>query len=233
MAQRLFITGIGSGLGEALAEVYLERGFEVYALSRHLPNSLKNREGFFFEPCDLKALEELGFHLSHLLGEVDQIHLVIFNAGILHAIKDMIETPLHQFEEAMAVNVWANKVILDFFILSKKRLDQVVAISSGAAVNCNRGWNDYSLSKAALNALIKLYAREMENTHLTALAPGIIMTPMLEKVIETVDVEKYPSVKRIRETQKMTPKEAAEKLFKVIPTLKQYESGAFLDVRKL
>ncbi len=231
--ERVLITGIGSGLGEALAAVYLERGFEVYALSRHLPESLEGHERLHFERCDLRALEEIEFHLSHLLRGVDRIDLAILNAGILHAIKDMVETKLWEFEEAMAVNVWANKVILDHFLRHRIPLSQAVAISSGAAVNCNRGWNDYSLSKAALNALIKLYAREMEGTHLTALAPGIVMTPMLRKVIETVDVERYPSVKRIRETPKMTPREAAERLFEVIPTLKRYESGAFLDVRKL
>lgn len=233
MAGRVLITGIGSGLGEALAETYLEGGFEVYALSRHLPDALSDHERLRFERCDLRALEEIPFHLERLLTGVEGIDLAILNAGILHAIKDMVETPLFEFEEAMAVNVWANKVILDHFIRHQIPLRQVVAISSGAAVNCNRGWNDYALSKAALNALIKLYAREMEGTHLVALAPGIVMTPMLRKVIETVDVERFPSVRRIQQTPKMTPKEAAQRLFQLIPQLLQYESGAFLDVRKL
>ncbi len=231
--QQLLITGIGSGLGLALAEWYLQQGWTVYAVGRHYPESLHDNPNLHFQPCDLQAMEKIDPSVRALLAKTARLDLVILNAGVLGAIKDMTETPLHEIDTVMTVNVWANKILLDTLIDLELAVDQVVGISSGAAVNCNRGWNAYALSKGTLNSLLKLYAREMEATHITALAPGIIWTPMLAKVIETTDKAKFPSVQRIQDANKMPPLEAARLLAATFPKLKAYESGSFLDVRQL
>ena len=227
---KLFITGVGSGLGEALALEALGRGYEVFALSRHLPESLKGK--IRFARCDLRELEVIPRVLMRLLGDVKELDLVILNAGVLGSFGDMREIPLHKFHEVMDINLWSNKVIIDTLVDMGIRISQIIGISSGAAVNCNRGWNAYALSKAALNCLLKLYARELEETHVTALAPGLVLTPMLEEVMRQ-DVERFPSVKRILEAPKRTPQEAAKLILDLAPELKKYESGSFLDVRKI
>ncbi len=225
---RLLITGVGSGLGKALAETALRRGYEVYVLSRHLPEELKGKVKFV--RCDLRELERVESCVRSLLEGADFLELVILNAGILGEFGDMREVPLYRFREVMDVNVWANKVILD--TLMDIKVEQIIGISSGASVNCNRGWNAYSISKASLNCLLKLYAHEMENTHIIALAPGLVLTPMLEEVMKQ-NTDKYPSVKRIIESPKRTPEETAELIFEVLPKLKEYESGSYVDVRKM
>ena len=227
---RLFITGVGSGLGKALAEEALSRGYEVHALSRHLPEDLKGK--IRFKKCDLLELEKVHIAVTELLSGVGSLDLVILNAGILGRFGDVHEVSLFDIRKVMDINVWANKVIMDALIDLDIPIKQIVGISSGAAVNCNRGWNAYSISKAALNCLLKLYAREMEGTHITALAPGLVLTPMLKKVMEQ-DEERYPSVKRIKESPKRTPEEAARFLFDTFPKLLEFESGSFLDVRKI
>lgn len=231
--EKILITGIGSGLGLALAEHYLKQGAEVFALGRHRPDVLRNHGNLHFIFCDLQRLETIDATLRNLLSGTETLDRVILNAGVLGQIKDMTETPLYEIETVMTINVWANKVLLDTFIDLDLDINQIVGISSGAAVNCNRGWNAYSLSKGALNNLLKLYAREMESTHLTALAPGIIWTPMLAKVIATTDKEKYPSVLRIEKAEKLSPQEAAHLLASTFPQLKKFESGAFVDLRNL
>ncbi len=227
---RLFITGVGSGLGKALTETALRRGYEVYALSRHLPEELKGKVEFV--RCDLRELERVEGCVRSLLEGVDSLELVILNAGILGEFGDMREVPLCRFREVMDVNVWANKVILDTLMGMGIKVEQVIGISSGASVNCNRGWNAYSISKASLNCLLKLYAREMEDTHIIALAPGLVLTPMLEEVMRQ-DTDRYPSVKRIIESPKRTPEETAELIFEVLPRLREFESGSYVDLRKM
>ena len=227
---KLFITGIGSGLGKALAEEALKRGYEVYALSRRLPGDLSGKVRF--KGCDLLELERIHPAVVELLSGADSLDLVILNAGVLGRFGDMHEVPLYEIEKVMDINVWANKVIIDALIDLNIPIRQIVGISSGAAVNCNRGWNAYSISKAALNCLLKLYAREMEKTHITALAPGLVLTPMLEEVMRQ-DERKFPSIKRIKESPKRTPEEAAKLLFDTFPRLLEFESGSFVDVRKI
>ena len=226
----LFITGVGSGLGKALAEEGIRRGYRVYALGRHLPEDLKGKVAF--RTCDLKDLEMVYPAVVDLLSGVRNLDLVILNAGVLGKFGDMREIPLRLFREVMDVNVWANKLILDALLDLRIGVRMIVGISSGASVNCNRGWNAYAISKAALNCLLKLYSREMEGAHVIALAPGLVLTPMLQEVMNQ-DEERFPSVRRIKESPKRTPEEAARLIFDTLPRLTQFESGSYVDIRKI
>ena len=230
LSKKSFITGIGSGLGKALVSEAIERGYEVYALSRRLPEELRGKVNFV--RCDLEELENVKTAVYSLLGNLNRIDIVILNAGILGKFGDMRDVSLQEMDRVMNVNLWANKLILDSLMELGVEINQIVGISSGAAVNCNRGWNAYSISKASFNCLLKLYSREMDKTHITALAPGLVLTPMLEEVMAQDDTL-YTSIKRIRESSKRTPEEAARLLFDIFPKLLSFESGSFLDVRKI
>ena len=225
---KLFITGIGSGLGKALVEEALKRNYEVYALSRHIPDEFKGR--IKFQRGDLRAIEKIPLWIQNLLDGVKKIDTVILNAGILGELKDMKDISLNEIEEVMRVNLWSNKVIIDTLVELNIKVELLVGISSGAAKNCNRGWNAYSLSKAGLNCLLKLYSWELPETHVVALAPGLVLTPMLREVMSS-DEQKFPSVKRIKQAPKLTPEKAAEFIFNILPKLKIFESGSFVDVR--
>ena len=227
---KIFITGIGSGLGEALAKLYLEAGEEVYAISRILPRALQKFDNLHFVQLDLRALEKIDRAMEELLGD-SEIDLAILNAGILGELKDMSDTSVHEIEIIMHLNVYANKVILDSF--KHRTVKQIVAISSGASVSGARGWNAYSLSKAALNMLIKLYAAEMPNTHLTALAPGLIETPMMEYILKYADREKFPVVQRVANSKRLDPEDAAVLLSDNFERLLEYPSGEYVDIRDI
>lgn len=84
-----------------------------------------------------------------------------------------------------------------------------------------------------LNMLLKVYAKELPEIHFTALAPGVIKTPMTDHIIEKVDDQIFPSAKRLKESYIQTPEEAARNLLFVIPKLFEYESGSFVDVREM
>ncbi len=227
---KIFITGIGSGLGEALAKLYLEAGEEVYAVSRFLPKSLQGFESLRFASLNLHSLEKIAPVVEELLAD-EEIDLAILNAGILGELKDMSETSIHEIETVMNLNVYANKVILD--CLKKCTVKQIVAISSGASVSGARGWNAYSLSKAALNMLIRLYAAEMPYTHLTALAPGLIETPMMEYILTHADRKKFPVVERLANSKRLDPMDAALLLSDNFAKLLEFPSGEYVDIRNI
>jgi len=132
----------------------------------------------------------------------------------------------------MELNVWANKGVIDT-LMRTTLTEQIVGISSGAAVNGSKGWGAYSVSKAALNMLLKVYAKEHPNTHFTALAPGVIDTPMVRHILEEVDEHTYPSVARLKRGEIQTPQAAAKRLYETFPKLLAYESGSFVDVRNM
>ena len=76
--------------------------------------------------------------------------------------------------------------------------------------------------------MVKIYAKEI-NTKIYALAPGVIDTDMVQKVISG-DREKFSSLNRVAESR-VELKVGIKRLIKVIDKLDDYPSGSFLDVR--
>ena len=233
----LFITGVSSGLGHGLARAALQKGHDVAGLSRREPSDIISHPRFRFAACDLATPDTIPGALEKILDPGQTLDLVVLNAGVLWRIADMADAPLDVLKWMMDVNVWANKPILDFIFRREITVNQVVAISSGASVAGARGWNGYSISKAALNMLVKLYAAERPETHFTALAPGLVETYMQDQVKDLPDDPRFPSIKRLhkaRGTPDMPkPEAAAAKLFEVFPKLTGYPSGGFVDVRTM
>lgn len=237
MSGTLFITGNSSGLGRGLTQAFLQSGWHVYGMSRR---GCEGLEGDLNDiQCDLGDLDSIVPALDQLTQTTRHFDLVILNAGLLGPIQDLSQTPIETIETLMRVNVWSNKVILDWLLQSKTSVDQIVLISSGAAVNGNRGWGGYSLSKSTLNMLTNLYAPEFPNTHLCALAPGLVDTKMQDYLCdpEKVDDDIYTSVKKLRSarhTEAMPqPLDAAWQIINVLPQLRSLPSGKFADIRTL
>ncbi len=233
--ERVLVTGNSSGLGRGLSEAWLERGAEVYGLSRRGSPDLAGRVAD--QTCDLADLEAIPGCLQRLLGDAPGLDVAVLNAGVLGRIEDVSATPLEEMRAVMDLNLWANKVVMDWLHAWGRPLGQVVMVSSGAAVLGNRGWGAYALSKAALNMLARLYAHEFPGTHITALAPGIIDTPMMDYLCGEADAQAFPALQRLRDARGTAampgPREAAEQVISVLGRLREEPSGSFVDIRSL
>lgn len=229
----IFITGNSQGLGLGLTRHYLEHGHEVFSLGRsvcpvqhdNLNHSLR----------DLSELESIPSALSALLP--DLLELMVLNAGILGNIRDLADTPMQQVEQIMNINVWSNKIIADWLIKNSILVKQLIFMSSGASVNGNRGWGVYSISKASINMMARLYAQEMRDTHITAYAPGLVHTQMQDYLCNDVDTEKFPSIENLVKaygTEHMPDTyKAAKRIAESFGRCLDFASGSFVDIRQL
>jgi len=231
-----FITGVSSGIGRGLAEEYLAQGWKVFGVSRRQPQ-IEN-DNFHFAALDLTDESKVASVLSQLLGETNHLSHVVLNAGVLGKVADIADAPLDDLRRTMDINVWSCKTVLDCLFAMKIHCDQVVTISSGAAINGNRGWNGYSISKAALNMLTQLYAAENEKTHFAAVAPGLVDTAMQDYLCGHPEDPRYPSLENLkvrRGTPEMPrPADVAGRLISVFGRLPETcASGGFVDIRQL
>lgn len=233
----ILVTGVSSGLGHAMAAHLLDRGDAVLGLSRREPADLVAREQFLWRKVDLAALHAVAPAVRELVPHGMRLAVVVLNAGILGEIQDLERTSLPALREIMDVNVLANKVLLEALWERGVVTEQVVAISSGAAVKGMRGWGGYAISKAALNMLMQVYAAERPEVHFSALAPGLVDTAMQVYMRALPDTPEYASVARLKAAHG-TPampdaSTAAARLIALFPRLKEQPSGAFHDARQL
>lgn len=233
--RNVLITGNSSGIGYGLTGEYLERGWAVYGISRRGCPGLQGE--LHDVRCDLTNFAAVPSALKTLLNHVEQLNLVILNAGVLGEIRELNKTPLEEAKRVMEVNLWANKVVMDWLHDCGMRIDQIVFMSSGAAVNGTRGWGGYALSKAALNMLAKLYAQEFPETHITAFAPGLVHTRMQDDLFNKVDTKDFPSVQVLKNamgTQLMPePLVAGGILADAFERVLISPSGSFIDIRTM
>ena len=216
---KVLITGINRGIGKGLVEEYLKKGYEIYAIGRSNPF-----DDIHFYKCDLRAIERIKEAIESFNTEFD---LVILNVGILGEIKLLKEWSVKELEDIFLVNVWSNKVLIDFLAPITKK---IVAISSGAAISGNAGWGGYALSKCALNMMVNIYAKEIDSK-IYALAPGVIDTDMVQKVISG-DRNRFESLNRV-DASKIELNKGINRLVKAIDMLDEYPSGSFLDIRNM
>jgi benzil reductase ((S)-benzoin forming) len=178
----IYITGVSSGIGEALANQYLKAGHSVTGIGRghsiHHPN-------FSFQSLDLmdvKAVQSFQFDVSQ-----DSL-VLINNAGQIGAIQRISEQTESDIEAVMTVNTIAPMLLCQQFLkqvpLTKKQT--IVNISSGAANRAIPAWASYCASKIAIDRFsetIDLEEKERgRNLRVFSIAPGVIDTPMQEKI---------------------------------------------------
>ena len=227
------VTGNSSGLGLGLTRMLKDQGAAVYGLSR----SGCPEETAGDIRVDLADYAGIAPAMAQLLDGVERLDLVVLNAGLLGQIQSMQEADIAELRQLMDVNVWANKPILDHLLARGIEVGQIIAISSGAAVSGNFGWSGYSISKAALNMFVQLYAHEFPETPMHSLAPGLVDTAMQEFISEEVDVERFPALKRLQEargTDAMPDNDtAAQRILDSLEDVRAIPTGRFADLRNL
>lgn len=227
MQKNILITGCSSGLGLALTNYYLEKGFKVFGISRTKPN-IENLN-FIHINFDLSQVDKIKEKLTDILENINEFETIFLNAGMLGKIKVLKDLSIEELNEVYTINVYANKELLD--ILMNIKVKNIIIISSGASKNGYKGWGSYSLSKAGVNMLANLYSNEMLNTKILAVAPGIIKTPMTDYIRFELDVNIFPSVKKLNDEVVQTPEETTIKLDNLINKIDEFESGSYVDVR--
>ena len=182
----IFITGGTTGIGLALAKLYLEEGHRVGICARNLekfPSEIKNK--YKLLKCyqvDVVNREELrAAILDFAQGDLD---IVIANAG--RSVGAKSKTP--QFSVANTIIDINVKGVLNTFeialeLMLPKKKGQLVATASVAGLVGLPGAGAYSASKAAVLKLCESYSIDLKRSGIsvTAIAPGFIDTPLTQQ----------------------------------------------------
>jgi NAD(P)-dependent dehydrogenase (short-subunit alcohol dehydrogenase family) len=183
------VTGASRGIGRAAALALAEAGAHIIALARtqgaleELDDAIRAQGGSAtLVPVDLKdldALDRLGGAIYDRWGKLD---ILLGNAGILGELAPITHIDQPVWDAVMAINVTANYRLIRSLdpLLRASDAGRAVFVSSGAAHKCTAYWGPYSISKAALEALVRTYAAETVKTPIRSMLinPGPLRTSM-------------------------------------------------------
>ena len=194
------ITGASRGLGEALALDLARQGARLVLVSRHLgglePVVRRIREAGG-EAHALEADVGQKDHVYPLAGAaaalVGPIDLLIHNASELGPtpLRLLLDTECEDFERVLDVNLLGpfrlSRVIAGSMALRER--GTIVHVSSDASINAYSHWGIYSVSKAALDHLSRLWAAELGERGVRSFSvdPGEMDTEMHRAALPDAD----------------------------------------------
>ncbi|MBO1022261.1 SDR family NAD(P)-dependent oxidoreductase [Methylobacterium sp. SD274] len=183
------VTGCSRGIGRAAALALAEAGAHIVAVARtqgaleELDDAIRQAgSSATLVPLDLTdfdAIDRLGLSIYERWQKLD---VVVGNAGILGNLTPLGHVTPKTWMQVMDINVTANWRLLRSVdpLLRRSDAGRAIFVTSGAAQKCKAYWGPYSVSKAALDALVRTYAAETETTPIRAmlLNPGPLRTSM-------------------------------------------------------
>ena len=181
----LLIFGASRGLGRALAEEHLRRGWKVIATVRK-PDALDDLDARYGASLDVEVLDTPDWDAvdelrSRLSGR--SLDLLFVNAGIAGPAPAIGEVEAEAFSQLLLVNSLAPLRIIDRFadLLASGGTAAVMSSQLGSiADNDSGGFESYRISKAALNMGMRSIAARRVDSGITflAMAPGWVRTDM-------------------------------------------------------
>jgi NAD(P)-dependent dehydrogenase (short-subunit alcohol dehydrogenase family) len=197
------VTGASRGIGRDAALALAAAGAHVIAIARttggleELDDQIKENGGAAtLVPLDLKdfpGIDRLGAAIYERWGHLD---ILFANAGILGTVTPLAHLEEKVWDDVMAINVTANWRLVRSLepLLRASEAGRALFMGSAAALSCRPYWGGYSISKAALEALAKTWAGEVQKTNMRVnlFYPGPVQTRMRAQAMPGEDPETLP-----------------------------------------
>jgi NAD(P)-dependent dehydrogenase (short-subunit alcohol dehydrogenase family) len=204
------VTGASRGIGRATALALAHAGAHIVAVARTI-GALEEIDdaaraagsSATLVPLDMRDYAGI-YRLAAALNErYQRLDVLIGNAGVVGQRSPLDHVEPQNWDEVMAVNVTANWHLIRAMdgLLRRSAAGRAVFITSGAATHARAYSGAYSVSKAALDALARVYAAETESTavRVNLFNPGPTRTRMRAQVMPGEDPMKLPTPETVAE----------------------------------
>lgn len=211
--QTVLITGIGKGIGKALAEKFLKEGFSV--IGSFFSGEAPKNEKLLAHPLDLSKPESINHFIEEITRLGKRIDILINNAGIIADEEETKVVP-EKLRKTLEVNLIGTIDLTEKLIPLINNSGHIVNISSSAGSLSESikshfpgHYPAYKISKAALNMYTKTLAHRLRDSGITvsSVHPGWTKTDMGGEEAD------------------LTPEEAAEGIYKL--AISKPETGQF------
>lgn len=186
----MLITGTSRGVGRFLAEYYADRGYNVAGISR-ADSPAPSR--FTQWTCDVTVEDEVTDVMHMIRDAWGRLDVLINNAGIA-SMNHSLLTPPDTLRRILDVNAVGTFMVSQGAarLMRATRAGRIVNLSSVAVPLALEGEAAYAASKAAIEMLTRVMARELSPFNITvnAVGPG----PMDTNLMRGIPDEKWAAI---------------------------------------
>lgn len=223
-----FITGGSRGLGEVIAQAFLEAGANVAICARSAKELAQTEQRlsqkYFGQrvksfPLDVTDQPAVTKSLEAILEAFGDLHVLVNNAGVYGPMGSLWQTSAEEWDAALRINIQGSvypiRTVVPYFL--KKGYGKIIQISGGGATNPLPRITAYAASKAAIIRLAESVAQDLKGTGIdvNSIAPGALNTKMMDDLLragpELVGQEFFSKMKNVSE-QGGTPLEVGARL---------------------
>lgn len=236
----IVVTGCLQGIGKETLKTFAENGANVFACAFKQDDEfekycadLAEKNGVkiipvYFDMMDNKSIKEAAKTIQK---EKMDIHGLVNIAGMnrdaffnMVTYQDMVDT--------FQVNFFSQIILSQYIVklMQRKQIQGSIAFTSSiTAFDGNEGQTTYGASKAALIGAMKTMALELGKTgiRVNAVAPGVIKTPMTEKLEAQVIDNK---VRKMDMPRLGEAKEVADVFMYLMSDLSTHVSGQVIRI---
>ncbi|WP_205951762.1 oxidoreductase [Pantoea stewartii] len=182
-AKTIFITGVSSGFGLALAKEALLAGHRVIGTVRN-PDALQAFEALdaqraFGRLLDVTDVERIAETVKEIVATVGPVDVLVNNAGYGHE-GILEESSLEEMRRQFDVNVFGAVAMIKAVLpeMRQRRCGHIINITSMGGFITLPGISYYCGSKFALEGISETLGKELApfNVKVTAVAPGSFRT---------------------------------------------------------
>ncbi len=185
------VTGVGSGIGSAIADSFASRGATVVGLERdpeRLGCSVKRiaQDGGCLHPilADVSSAEEVSKAFGEINARFSTIDVLINNVG-LEFYREFVDVTVEDWDRQIAVN------LRSVFLCCSHTVPRMIQRGGGSIINtasvqafATTGQTaPYAAAKAGVLGLTRDMARDLgpHNIRVNGICPGCILTPMMDR----------------------------------------------------
>ena len=184
------VTGASRGIGAAVARRFAQEGAHLILVARttgaleEIDDDIQNISGepATLVPMDLTDFDEIDHMGAALYERYGHLDILVGNAGILGSLGPMGHVDPKTWDQVMSINLTANWRLVRSMdpLLQRSDAGRAIFVTSTVGAEARAYWAAYSVSKAALEMMVKIYAKENANSRVRAnlINPGSTRTGM-------------------------------------------------------